>query len=237
MEIETEFSILGNFWLFFSLYLCLLWHDIYSLTLCFCSLESNRVKTPQTVSICIKLCQLYRTLLKSSSYRVKSSIRFCSNLHESNSCGNFTTLSDSFCASLIKSVTVKSNNWNLAWSELSYINFCLQSLELHQSLFVERFIHNTERILCVTKDPDHWSKICDSLLGFTFHKVYILIPLWTTERQFYTTFKKFMILVITWMHNRNSTIIVSVFSFLTYIFKLFIWGLFYLIVRFIVLFY
>ena len=137
----------------------------------FCSLESNRLKTTQTVSICIKICQLYRTLLKFSSYRVKSSISFCSNLYQSNSCANFTTLSDSFCVSLIKSVTVKSNNWNLAWSELSYINFCLESLDLHQSLFVEQFIHNSERILCVIIDRDHkfnlwfitWFYISESL--------------------------------------------------------------------------
>ena len=36
------------------------------------------------------------------------------------------------------------------------------------------------------------------------------------------------------MYDRNSTTIVWVFLFLTYIFKLLIWGLFYLIVRFIV---
>ena len=168
---ESEFSIVCNFWIFFSMYLCLLWHNIYSLTTSFCSLESHRLKTPQIVSIWIKLCQLYRIVRKCISYLVKSSISFCSNLYQSNSYANFTTLSDSFCASLIRSVTVKSNNWNLAWSELSYTNFSLESLELHQSLFVKRFIHNSERILCVIKDRGHkfnlwfitWFYISESL--------------------------------------------------------------------------
>ena len=130
-------------WLFCGVYLFLLWHDIYSLTVSFCSLQSNCLKTPQTISICIKLCQLYLTVRKSTSYHVKSFISFCSDLYQLNSCTNFTTLSDSFCASLFMSVTVKSNNWDLAWTELSYANFCLESLELHQSLFDERFIHNS----------------------------------------------------------------------------------------------
>ena len=121
----------------------------------------NLNQTLSTLSNCKEMYQLL----------VKSSISFCSNLYQSNSYANFTTLSDSFCASLIRSVTVKSNNWNLAWSELSYTNFSLESLELHQSLFVKRFIHNSERILCVIKDRGHklnlwfitWFYISESL--------------------------------------------------------------------------
>ena len=90
---------------------------------------------------------------------------------------------------------------------------------------------------CVLSKTVITNSICDSLPGFTFQKVYILISLRTTERQLYRAFKKFMILVITWRYNRNSTTIVSVFLLLTYIFKLFIWRLFYLIFRFVVLFY
>ena len=111
------------------------------------------------------------------------------------------------------SVTVKSNNWNLAWSELPYTNFYLESLKLHQPLFVYRFIFITLKEYCVLSKTVITNSICDSLLGFTFKKVYILIPLQTTERQFYTPFKKFIILVITWIYNRNSTAIVSVFRF------------------------
>ena len=90
---------------------------------------------------------------------------------------------------------------------------------------------------CVLSKTVITNSIYDSLPGFTFQKVYILISLRTTERQLYRAFKKFMILVITWRYNRNSTTIVSVFLLLTYIFKLFIWRLFYLIFRFVVLFY
>ena len=82
---------------------------------------------------------------------------------------------------------------------------------------------------CVLSKTVIANSICDSLPGFTFQKVYILISLRTTDRQLYRAFKKFMILVITWRYNRNSTTIVSVFLLLTYIFKLFIWRLFYLI--------
>ena len=191
--------------------MCRLWHDIDSFPFSFWSLEWNRLKTPQTVFICIKLCQLYRAVWNCISYRVKSCINFCSDLYQSNSCTNFTALSDSFCTSLVRSVTVKSHNRNLAWPKLLYTNFSIQKLELYET----------------------------------------------------KSFKNFMILVITWMYNINYITVVRggstnaatskmelfviivngwklwLYKFLLfiYIFKLFIWRLFYLIARFIVLFY
>ena len=121
------------------------------------------------------------------------------------------------------------------------LNYLIQTFALRAQNFTSHYSLNdlfiTLKEYCALSKTIITNSICNSLLGFTFQKVYILIPLRTTERQFCTTFKKFMISVITWMYNRNSTTIVSVFLFLTYIFKLLIWGLFYLIIRFIALFY
>ena len=194
------------------------------------------------------------------SYRIKFCINFCSDLYQSNSCANFTTLSDSFCASLVRSVTVKSNNWNLVWPKLLYTNFTVQKLELYQSLFVEQFIHHSWKILCVINDRSHTFNLW---FNTWFYNSEILHTSPSSKHQEIKSFKNFMILVITWMYNRNyittvrggSTnaatsnmelfvIMVNGWKFwlykvllFIYIFKLFIWRLFYLIARFIVLFY
>ena len=55
LKVANEFPILGIFRLFFDIYLHPLWHDIFSFPWSFLSLESNCFKTPETVSICIKL--------------------------------------------------------------------------------------------------------------------------------------------------------------------------------------
>ena len=89
----------------------------------FCSLEPNRLKTPQTVSICIKLCQLYRAVWNCISFLVNSCISFCRNLYQSNSFIKCTTLSELFHVSLVRTVPVKSNNWNLAWPEILCTKF------------------------------------------------------------------------------------------------------------------
>ena len=47
------------------------------------------------------------------------------------------------------------------------------------------------------------NSVCDSILGFTIQKFCILIPPRTAKRQFYTSLKKFMKLVIAWMYSRN----------------------------------
>ena len=47
------------------------------------------------------------------------------------------------------------------------------------------------------------NSICDSILGFTIQKFCILIPPRTAKRQFYTSLKNFMKLVIAWMCSRN----------------------------------
>ena len=104
----------------------------------FCSLEPNRLKTPQTVSICIKFCQLYRAVWNCISFLVNSCISFCSDLYQSNS---FIKLSELFRVSLVRTVTVKSNNWNLAWPEILCTNFCVKNLEIYQSLFAEHSIY------------------------------------------------------------------------------------------------
>ena len=182
------------------MYLCPLWHDIYSFPLSFWSLESNRLKTPQTVLICIKLCQLYRVVWNCISYRVTSCINICSDLYQSNSCTNFTTLSDSFCASLVRSVTVKSNNWNLAWPKLLYTNCSVEKLELYQSLFVEQFIHHSWKILCVINDHSHTFNL---QFNTWFYNSEILHTSPSSNHQETKSFKNFMMLVITWMYNRN----------------------------------
>ena len=121
----------------------------------------------------------------------------------------------------------------------------------------------TLKIYCALLMAVVTNSVCDSILGFTIQKFCILIPPRTAKRQFYTSLKKFMKLVIAWMHSRNYITIVRggptitatskielfvktvhgwklwsyKFSFFIYIFKLFTWRLFYLIARFIVLFY
>ena len=149
------------------------------------------------ISICIKLCQLYLTVWKSISYHVKSSISFCSDLYQLNSCKNFT---DSFCASLFMSVTL-----NQTTEIQRELNYRMQTFAQRAQNFTSHYLMNdlfiTLKEYCVLSKTVITNSICDSLPGFTFQKVYILISLRTTERQFYTTFKKFMILVITWMHN------------------------------------
>ena len=128
------------------------------------------------------------------------------------------------------------NNWNLARPKLSYTNFCVKNLELYQSLFVEdSFI--ALKAYTVLSRTVITNLICDSILGFTIQKVHILNPFRTTKTPFYTSFIKFFMFVITWMYNKNYTTIEKVFLFFTYISILFIWVLFYLNVRFIVLFY
>ena len=121
----------------------------------------------------------------------------------------------------------------------------------------------TLKIYCALPMTVVTNSICDSKLGFTIQKFYILIPPRTAKKPFYTSLKKFMKLVIAWMYRRNYITIVRdgstitatskmelfvkivhgwklwlyKFSFFIYIFKLFTWRLFYLIARFIVLFY
>ena len=56
LKVANEFPILTLFWLFFYIYLHPLWHDIYNSPSPFLHLESECFKTPQTFSICIKLC-------------------------------------------------------------------------------------------------------------------------------------------------------------------------------------
>ena len=177
------------FWLFFGIYLLPLWHDFYSFPFSFRSLELNPLKTPKTVSICIKLCKLYWAVWNYISYLVKSYISFRSDLSQSNSITNFTILSDSFCVSLIRSGTVKSNNWNLAWPELSCTNFYVENLELYKShLLNDLFIALKED--CVLSRSVITSLTCDSILGFTIQNVRILVPLWTNKGPFLYVFQK-----------------------------------------------
>ena len=158
--------------------------------------------------------------------------------------------------SLVSSVTVKSNNWNLAWPELLYTNFSVEKLELYQSLFVEQFIHHSWKILCVINDRSHTFNLW---FNTWFYNSEILHTSPSSNHQGTKSFKNFMILVITWTYNRNYITIVRggstnavtskmelfviivngwklwlhKFSLFIYIFKLFIWRLFYLIARFV----
>ena len=61
------------------------------------------------------------------------------------------------------------------------------------------------------------NSICDSILGFTIQKFYIIVPPRTAKRPFYTSLKKFMKLVAVWMYSRNYITIVRGGSTITVI--------------------